>query len=128
MIDRSYQDRNPIEIEATGDKTPCPSKRESSYDRDVKQRLARRPTHPAVSASPEAFRRLKVYVRELRALLIEAGSILERLILASSAEMIRRLCSRFYIVQEYFVMKYADARSCAVAALGYAKAALSFPA
>ena len=66
-------------------------------------------------------------MRELRALLKEAGSILDRLILTPSAEMIHKLCSRFYIVQEYFVMKYAEARTCAVAALGHAKAALSFP-
>jgi hypothetical protein len=66
-------------------------------------------------------------VRELRTLLIEAGSILDRLILTPSAEIIRGLCSRFYIIQEYFVMMYAEARTCAVAALGHAKAALSFP-
>ena len=66
-------------------------------------------------------------MRELRTLLIEAGSILDRLILAPSADIIRRLCSRFYVVQEYFVTIYAEARACAVVALGNAKASLSFP-
>lgn len=97
------------------------------YDWWVKKRSLRRLTRPAVSTAPEALRKLRRCVRELRTLLIEAGSILDRLILTSSADIIRRLCSRFYVVQEYFVVIYSEARTCAVAALGHAKAALSFP-
>jgi hypothetical protein len=66
-------------------------------------------------------------VRELRALLIEAGTILDHLLMNPSAEIIRRLCSRYYDLQEYFVLRYAEARSCAVVALGTVQAALSFP-
>jgi hypothetical protein len=63
----------------------------------------------------------------LRGLLLEAGSIVDHLVHNPSAEEIRRLCSRFYILQEYFVFRYAEARSCAVAALGNVQAALLFP-
>jgi len=80
-----------------------------------------------ISAATDALRKLKKCVRELRALLIEAGSILDHLLRDPSAEIIRRLCSRYYILQEYFVMRYTEARSCAVAALGTVQAALSFP-
>ena len=66
-------------------------------------------------------------MRELRALLIEAGTILDHLLMNPSAEIIRRLCSRYYDLQEYFVLRYAEARSCAVVALGTVQAALSFP-
>ena len=80
-----------------------------------------------VSAAGVALRTLKKYVRELRALLIEAGSILDHLLLNPSAEIIRRLCARYYDLQEHFVLRYTEARSCAVAALGTVQAALSFP-
>ena len=79
------------------------------------------------SAARVALRTLKKHVRELRALLIEAGSILDHLLLNPSAEIIRRLCSRYYDLQEYFVLRYTEARRCAVAALGTVQAALSFP-
>ena len=85
-----------------------------------------RPRTPA-SAADDALRTLKKCLRELRALLIEAGSILDHLLLNPSAAIIRRLCSRYYDLQEYFVLRYAEARSCAVAALGTVQAALFFP-
>jgi len=80
-----------------------------------------------ISAATDALRKLKKCVRELRALLIEAGTILDHLLMNPSAEIIRRLCSRYYDLQEYFVLRYAEARSCAVVALGTVQAALSFP-
>ena len=55
------------------------------------------------------------------------AQMLDHLLRDPSAEIIRRLCSRYYILQEYFVMRYTEARSCAVAALGTVQAALSFP-
>lgn len=93
----------------------------------MKKRSApRRPRAPA-SAATDALRRLKKCVRELRALLIEAGSILAHLLLNPSAEVIRRLCSRYYDLQEHFVLRYKEARNCAITALGTVQAALSFP-
>jgi len=70
---------------------------------------------------------LKKYVRELRALLVEANTILNHLVLNPSAEMVRSLCSRFRILQEYFVLRYHEARTFAIAALGYVEAVLTFP-
>jgi hypothetical protein len=61
-------------------------------------------------------------------LLNEAGSILDRLVLTASAKVVRRLCSRFNIIQEHFVMEYAEARACAVSALRHAEAFFSFHA
>jgi hypothetical protein len=84
-------------------------------------------TRPPVSASSKALCALKKCVRELRALLVEAGAILSDLIRNASAEILRSLCLRFYILQEYFAMRYQQARTCAVAALGHVEAALSFP-
>jgi len=87
------------------------------------------PEKPAASVSMvrNAIRDLKRHVRELRALLIEATSILDRLLLNPSAEIIRWLCSRYYVLQESFVLQYAKARNCAIAALGAVEAAHSFP-
>jgi hypothetical protein len=81
----------------------------------------------SLSASPKKLRVLKKCIRELQALLIEAGVILNDLVLDPSAEIVRGLCTRFYVLQEYFVMRYHEARACAIAALGYVEATLSFP-
>jgi hypothetical protein len=70
---------------------------------------------------------LRKCVRELQALAIEASTILDDLVLNPSAEIVRSLCARFYILQEYFAMRYQEARRCAIAALGHVQAALSFP-
>jgi len=93
----------------------------------VKKSSAKGQTRAPASAARLAFRRLKKYVRQLRALLIEARSILDHLLRNPSAKIVRRLCSRYYALQEYFVLLYADARNCAVAALGTVEAALAFP-
>ena len=84
------------------------------------------PRAPA-SAVSDALRRLRAYVRELHALLIEAGSILDHLLRNPSAEIFRRLCWRYYVLQEHFVLRYAATRTCAVAALGTVEASRYFP-
>lgn len=73
------------------------------------------------------LRTLKKCLHELQALYTEAVNILNELLISPSAETIRRLCARFYIVQEYFAMRYKDARAHAIMALGRVDAALSFP-
>ena len=84
-------------------------------------------TSSPASISPKNLRVLKKYIRELQALLTEAGAILTNLVLNPAAEVIRGLCARFYILQEYFAMRYQEARTCAIAALGNVEAALFFP-
>jgi hypothetical protein len=93
----------------------------------VKKSSATGQTRALASTARLAFRRLKKYVRELRALLIEARSILDRLLRNPAVKIVRRLCSRYHALQEHFVVLYAEARNCAVAALGTVEAELSFP-
>jgi|CZKI01.1.fsa_nt_gi hypothetical protein len=70
---------------------------------------------------------LKKCLHELQALYAEAINILNKLLISPSAEILRGLCARFYILQEYFAMRYHEARAHAIAALGHVEAALSFP-
>lgn len=93
----------------------------------MKKRPSRGRLSSPVSDSPKNLRALKKYVRELQALLLEANAILDHLVLTSSAEIVRGLCSRFHILQEYFAMRYQQARTFAIAALGYVEAVSSFP-
>jgi hypothetical protein len=59
----------------------------------------------------------------LRAIHCEAVKILNKLLAGPPAEIVRSLCKRFYILQEYFVMRYQDARAYAISLLGYVDAA-----
>ena len=70
---------------------------------------------------------LKKCLHELQALYAEAISILNKLLIRPSTEIVRDLCARFYVLQEYFAMRYYEARAHAIAALGHVEAALSFP-
>jgi hypothetical protein len=97
------------------------------YDLSVKKCPPRVRTSSPVSGSPKNLRVLKKCIRELQAILVEASTILDHLVLHPAAEIIRSLCARFCILQEYFAMRYQEARACAIAALGHVEAALSFP-
>jgi hypothetical protein len=70
---------------------------------------------------------LKKCVRELQALYAEASEILADLLINPSAEIVRALCARFHVLQEYFALRYHEARAHAISALGLVEAALSFP-
>lgn len=100
-------------------KTPWQPRRAGVYALSVK--------NPPLSASLHNIRRLKKCVRELRALLREASDIIRDLMLNPAAEIARGLCSRFHVLQEYFVLRYHEARTWAIAALGYGDAVLTFP-
>jgi len=63
----------------------------------------------------------------LRALYAEAIAILNELLGNPSAAIMRGLCARFHVLQEYFAMRYHEARVHAVSALGYLEAASFFP-
>jgi hypothetical protein len=69
---------------------------------------------------------LKKCLHELQALYAEAIDILNKLLVMPSEEIVRDLCARFHVIQEYFAMRYHEARGYAVAALGRVEAALSF--
>ena len=69
---------------------------------------------------------LKKCLRELRTLYLEATAILSELLVAPSAAGVRALCARFRILQEYFAMRYQEARAQAISALGSVKAAILF--
>jgi hypothetical protein len=84
-------------------------------------------TCPLVTASPRKLRALNKCLRELRALYIEATTILDDLLIGPSADIVRGLCARFRILQEHFAARYHEARALAISALGSVKAALSFP-
>ena len=70
---------------------------------------------------------LKKCLRELQALYAEAINILNKLLIRPSTGIVRELWARFYVLQEYFAMRYHEARAHAIAALGHVEAALSFP-
>jgi hypothetical protein len=84
----------------------------------------RKPLSP--STPEKKFRMLKRCLRELQALYAEAIHILDELLIGPPVEVVRSLCARFYILQEYFAMRYHEARTHAIAALGHVEAALSF--
>jgi hypothetical protein len=61
---------------------------------------------------------LKKTLHELKALHAEALAILNDLLITPSTHIVRGLCLRFQVIQEYFVLRYYEARSLAVAVLG----------
>lgn len=78
--------------------------------------------------SPEKkLRQLKKCVSELRALYAEAITILDDLLINPSIEAVRRLCMRFHVLQEYFALRYQEAKAFAISALGSVEANLRFP-
>ena len=79
-----------------------------------------------MSAPSKNLRILKKCLGELQALYLEAITILDDLLISPSAEIIRGLCARFRILQEYFVLRYQEARTRAIAALGSVEAAFFF--
>jgi hypothetical protein len=88
----------------------------------------RRSDSPALkSGSSTKQRALKKFVRELRAILVESGTILNDLALNPEAEIVRGLCSRYQVLQENFALRYQEARACAIAALGSVEATFFFP-
>ena len=93
----------------------------------MKNTSLRERTSSPVSGAPKNLRVLKKYVRELRALLVEATTILNDLVLNPSAEIVRHLCAQFSILQDYFAVRYQQARTCAIATLGHIEAVWSFP-
>jgi hypothetical protein len=78
-------------------------------------------------APAKKLRALKKCLNELHALYTEAATILHDLLSGPSNEIIRDLCARFLVLQEYFAMRYHQARALAISALGTAEAGLSFP-
>lgn len=81
-------------------------------------------SNPAKSTQARGLQRLKRYLRELRAIHCEAIRVLDRIRIDAAVETVRGLCRRFYILQEYFVMRYHEAMAHAISVLGHAQAAL----
>jgi hypothetical protein len=68
---------------------------------------------------------LKKCLSELKKLHAEAVGILHDLLESSSGDEIPGLCARFHILQEYFVMRYNQAKAYAISALGHLETSLS---
>jgi len=85
------------------------------------------PTDSPEPTPSDKLRVLRKCIRELQALYLEATTILHDLMLNCSAEVIRNLCARFHALQEYFVIRYYEARDHAMSALGSVESALFFP-
>ena len=79
------------------------------------------------SIPAKKIRILKKCLDELHVLYAEAISILNDLLVNTSAVIVRGLCARFHILQKYFAVRYREARAHAVSALGHIEAALVFP-
>jgi len=95
----------------------------SAYALGVKKSPRLR-SHPANSIPTRSLQRLKKSLRELQAIHREAVKILNKLLTGPTAEVVHSLCKRFYILQEYFVMRYLEARECAISVLGRVKGAI----
>jgi hypothetical protein len=93
----------------------------------VKKIPRSRPTDSPEPTPSDNLRVLHKCLRELQALYLEATAILHDLLLNRSAELVRDLCARFHALQEYFVIRYYEARAHAMSALGSVEAALFFP-
>ena len=93
----------------------------------MKKCLSSGRTNSPASASPKQLHALRKCLSELQALYVEAMTILDALLLSPATEVIRGLCARFRILQEYFAMRYHEARALAISALGSVEGALSFP-
>jgi hypothetical protein len=98
-----------------------------AYDSSVKKRPSGKAFRTPGSGGAKKLHALKKCLRELQSLYTEAATILDDLLRTPPAEIIRELCARFRIIQEYFAMRYEEARAYAVSALGRVEAAISFP-
>jgi hypothetical protein len=84
-------------------------------------------TSSPISSPAKKLRLLRKCLIELQALYAEAIDILNDLLIGPSADIVCGLCARFQILQEYFAMRYREARAHAISALGDVKAAFYFP-
>jgi hypothetical protein len=93
----------------------------------VKRRTKQNHTRwPSSSANP-TLRELRKRLGELQQLYAEVVDIFNDLSISPSPEIARGLCARFQVLQEYFVLRYQEARTHAIRALGDIRAALYFP-
>ena len=97
------------------------------YASYVKRKPQKVRTRPPISSPANRLRVLKRCLGELQALYAEAIDILNDLLISPPAEIARGLCARFQILQEYFAMRYREAKSHAISALGDLEAAFYFP-
>ena len=88
-------------------------------------KIASRQFRPPVSDGAKELDGFKKCLRELQALYIEAAAILDDLLCAPPEEIIRDLCARFRTIQEYFVIRYEEARAYAVSAFGRVETVIS---
>ena len=84
-------------------------------------------TNSPVISQAKKLRVLRRCLSELQALYAEAVEILANLLVSPSADIVRSLCARFQILQEYFVMRYREAKAHAISSLGGVKATYYFP-
>ena len=70
---------------------------------------------------------LRKCLNELQALYAEAIDILNDLLIGPSADIVRGLCARFQVLQEYFAMRYREARAHAISVLGDVEATFCLP-
>jgi len=84
-------------------------------------------TSSPVPSPARKLRLLRKCLSELQALYAEAIEILNELLIGPSTDIVRGLCARFQVLQEYFAMRYREARAHAISALGDVKAAFYFP-
>jgi hypothetical protein len=93
----------------------------------VKKRPIRVRPSTSTSTPVADLRLLRQCIHELQALYTEAVRILDRLLTGASTEIVSDLCARFHVLQEYFAMRYQEAKAHAINVLGHVEAALSFP-
>ena len=93
----------------------------------MKKRSSNAQTKSPVTAAGKKPRLLNKFLGELRALYNEAITILDRLLIDPTVDIVCSLCAQFRILQENFVLCYRAAQAYAISALGVFEATLYFP-
>ena len=105
--------------------TPSRTGLRTGYYAAVKKRPKRTRFPSSDLRQATRLRLLRKCLAELKRLFSEANRILVELLISPSANIIRGLCERFRILQEYFAMRYHEARALAFTALGRIETDLS---
>jgi len=91
------------------------------YTRDMKNRPRRIRISSPGSSRAQKINGLKKCIAELKALAVEATSILRDLMANRSRAVARDLCTRFHLIQEYFSIRYREAQALALSVIGSLK-------
>jgi hypothetical protein len=88
------------------------------YTWSVKNHLKRIRVSSPGSSRAQKIQGLKQCIAELKALSVEATSILKDLLINPPLAVARVLCTRFHLLQAYFSIRYQEAEALALSVIG----------